>query len=117
MKKIILFVLTALVIVGAQSLGSRYLWTDKVSVSAVAVDSTFQTRWEFVTIYSDTLDLWLKIGAPDTSGWSQRDFIKLGAGTSLSFEAPMYLKRLEFKTVTGSGYIYMIGGKKVVQYH
>lgn len=116
MKKLIFILLALVTFAGTQSLGTRYLWADKIAITTAAVDSFFVTRWEFVTIYSDTLDLWLKFGSPDTASWASRDWMKLEAGTSFSFEAPMYLKGLSYKTVTGSGFIYIMGGKKVAQY-
>ena len=118
MKKLFIALLFVMFVgtVSAQTLGSRYLWTHKLAATTSAVDSTFNVRWEFVTVYSDTLDLWLKIGAPDTSGWSSRSWIKLEGGTSLFFERPIYLKRMEWKTVSGSGYLYLIGGKKQKQF-
>ena len=117
MKKLLTIVLVLMAIgLIAQSLGSRYLWTNKIAVSSSHVDSTFSKRWEYVTIYSDTLDLWLKIGAPDTSGWSSRDAIMLKAGTSITFEQPAYLKRLEMWTVSGSGYAYLVGIKTSKQH-
>ena len=65
---------------------------------------------------SDTLDMWLKVGAPDVGGWSSRNFFKLEAGMALSIGPTPGLKRLAIKTEEGVGYIYIIGYKKTRQY-
>ena len=117
MKKLIVLILLIVASFAlSQSLGNRYLWTTTLSVSGVHTDTTFSKRWEYVTIYSDTLDLWMRIGAPDTSGWSSRDSIKLMAGTSLTLEQPAYLNRLEIWTVSGSGNAYLVGIKTTKQH-
>jgi len=98
------------------SLGTRYLWNHKLATTTAAIDCTFTVKWQQVTIYSDTLDIWYRAGAPDTSSWSSRDWMKLEAGSGLKYENPVYLKRFEYKTVSGTGYIYLMGTKKSAQY-
>lgn len=100
----------------AQTLASRYYWQESFNVSTVVVDSTFDTAFESCIIYSDTLDLDIKIGAPDTSNVSSQSYLRLNAGRTLSLETPLKLKRIYVKTVVGSGKVYIAGIKKVSQF-
>ena len=85
-------------------------------MTTVATDTTFPVVWEVATVYSDTLDMWLRVGAPDVGDWSSRVYFKLESGLTLTIGPTPKLKRLDFKAVNGSGYIYIIGYKKSRQF-
>lgn len=102
--------------VTAQQFGTNYFWSDITLTTTTSIDSFFVTRWENITVYGDTSDFLLRIGAPDTTGWSSRPFIKIKAGTSLSFGPATKLKRLEWKTVSGSDVFTMVGYKRTPQF-
>jgi hypothetical protein len=93
-------------------LGNRYFVYDTLAVTVTAVDTTWSTEWEVATIYADTVALYIKVGAPDVGGWSERPWIYLPAGLALSIGPTPKLKRLSVKTFSGSGVCYIIGYKK-----
>lgn len=97
-------------------IGQRYLWADSMSVSTIAADSTFGQRWETVTMWTDTVAIYFRAGAPDVTSWSSRDWIYLPVGSSITFGAATPLVRLEVKTVSGTGKLFMIGNKTKRQY-
>ena len=101
---------------GAQVLGNMYLWQDSVKTTTVAKDSFFTYRWESVTIYTDTIDIWYRAGAPDTASWSSRDWMKLETGSSLYFGPSTKLRRFEWKARTGVGFIFFVGNKRRAQF-
>jgi len=93
-------------------LDQRYFWCDSIAVSGTHQDSAFAVEWDFVTIYADSVGLWLRAGAPDVTNWSSRDAFYLPAGMNVSFGPANKLNRLEFWTVSGTGHVYLIGYKK-----
>ena len=102
--------------VGSGVLGHFYTWVHALPVSNTSVDSTFTYRWESVTVYADTVELMLRIGAPDTASWSSREWLYIPKGGVLYFGPTNKLRRLEYKTVTGTGMLYMFGTKKRSMY-
>lgn len=97
--------------------GDRYYWADTLNISTTERDTTFSTEWEEVTMYSDSVDCWVKIGAPDVGSWSSRRWIFLPAGLSINIGPRPRLKRVAVKTVSaGSGVFNLIGYKKEAQY-
>ncbi len=118
MKKflfILLFTFLTLGIVNAQ-LGNRYFWQEKIATTTAATDTTFPIEWEVATVYSDTLDMWFKVGAPDVGSWASRIYFKMESGLTLTIGPTPKLKRLAFKTVNGTGFIYIIGYNKSRQF-
>ena len=117
MKKI-LFFLSIFLLIGTSEaqLGSRYFWCDTIGISTTHVDTIFSDDWELATIFSDTLDVWLKVGAPDYSGWVDRNPFKLEAGMSLTIGPTPKLKRLEAWVDDSSGFLYIIGYKTERQF-
>ena len=114
-----LLILTILLLfstIGYGQLGNRYFWSKDLAITTTEVDTTFDTSWEVCTIMSDTLDIWLKIGAPDVGSWSSREWFKLEAGMALTIGPTPKLKRMAVKTVNGTGFVYLIGYKKSRQY-
>ena len=98
-------------------LGNRYFHCDTLNTSTSAADSTWDTAWEMATIYSDSVDLYLKIGAPDVGNWSDRKWIFLPQGLALSIGPTPKLKKLEYKTTGAStGVVYVLGYKKEVKF-
>jgi len=96
--------------------GNRYLWSDSLAAATTAVDTTFTESWEYASIYSDTVDIEIKVGAPDTTGWSSRKWIQLTKGATLSIGPTPKLKRIEFRTIAGSGTLFIVGTKSTRQY-
>ena len=118
MKKflfILLFTFLTLGVTNAQ-LGDRFFWSDSIAITVTAIDCTWTDSWEVATIMSDTLDLWVRIGAPDVGSWSSRNYFRLEAGMALTIGPTPRLKRLDVKAVNGSGFVYVIGYKKLRQY-
>ena len=93
-----------------------YLWTHKISVSTTEQDSFFTVKWVDVTVYADSVDLMLTIGASDTADWDSREELFLPKGASIYFGPKPQIRRLAFKSVTGSGNIFFTGRKKSKQY-
>jgi hypothetical protein len=115
MKNYILVCLLFPLLLQAQ-LGNRYFWTDTLTVSGTSRDTTFAVEWEEVCIYADTVDLLIRIGAPDVGSWNSRLWFKLLSGHSLAVGPVPKVKRIEVKTVTGTGTCYLLGYKKSRQY-
>lgn len=110
---LLLFLFSSMVL---GQLGNRYFYSDTLNITTAERDTTWDTSWEVATIYSDTLDLWLKVGAPDVGSWSSRNWFKLEAGLTLTMGPTPKLKRLSVKTVNGTGVLYIIGYKKTRQF-
>lgn len=107
--------LTILLFLGSANAGTfdqRYFWCDSIPVSGTHQDSAFAVEWDQVTIYSDSVDLWLRAGAPDVANWSDRKAFLHKNGAYHSWGPANKLKRLEFWTKAGTGVIYLVGFKK-----
>ena len=102
----------------ATAQGLLYSWGHKIATTTAEQDSSWSAAnaWYDVTIYTDSLDLWYKLGAPDTASWSSRDFIFLPAGASLYIGPSTRLRRIAFKTVAGTADVYFVGRKRRRQY-
>jgi len=100
----------------AQSLGVRYLWVDTLHVSTSAIDTTFDVAWEMATIYADTVDVNLVLGAPDVGSWTSRNPMLLQTGMSFVVGPSPQLTRVEAWTDNGAGVLYIVGYKKERQY-
>jgi hypothetical protein len=87
-----------------------------MQVSPTENTKTWSTEWEHVVVYSDTLDVYLKIGAPDTTSWDSRLFFYLPASFVTSFGPSPGLKKVTAKTLVGTCVLYFVGEKKVRQY-
>jgi hypothetical protein len=117
MKGLLFITILLLLCTGVQAqLGDRYFHSDSIAITTVEVDTSWDTSWEVATIMSDTLDLWLKLGAPDVGSWASRNWFKLEAGMALTIGPTPKLKRMSVKCTNGSGYVYVIGYKKARQY-
>jgi hypothetical protein len=99
-----------------QTFGLRYLHVDSLSVSTTAVDTTWELQWEEVTVVADTVDLYIRFGAPDYGSWTSRTWFRLNSGMSISIGPSPKLKKIEIKTVSGTGIVYFIGYKRERQY-
>ena len=97
-------------------LGSRYLHTDSLAVSTNPVDTTWTTPWEQVTILCDSVDVLMKMGAPDVGSWSSRVWMRINNGIAITIGPSPRLKKVEVKTITGTGHVYFIGYKKERQF-
>lgn len=116
MKRFILITFfTLLPLVTNAQLGNRYFHADTLNATTAARDCTWSDVWQVVVIYADTVDLWVKIGAPDVGNWASRNWILLEEGNNLSIGPSPNLKKLTWKTDAGTGVVYVLGYKVVVQ--
>jgi len=111
---ILLFVLPS--IINAQSLGARYFWCDTLNLTTSVTDTTWATEWEYATIWTDTVDCYVRIGAPDYGDWTSRNYLYLPNGLTLSIGPTPQLKRLAAYLPNGTGVLYIAGYKKTRQY-
>jgi len=116
MKFLLFMLLFIPAILQAQSLGDRYFWCDTLNLSTSVVDTTWDDYWELATIYTDSLDCKVKIGAPDYGSWTNRHYTYLPAGLSLTIGPSPRLKRLAAVLNNGTCTLYIIGYKAVRQY-
>lgn len=93
-----------------------YSWVDTVAVTTAAIDSAFLYRWEECTIKFISCGGWLKIGAPDTVSWADRDWYYASEGEPVEVLFRTPLTRLEFKSASGSGWIQFAGYKRQRQW-
>lgn len=94
---------------------TRYFNYNYKAITTSAWDTTFTDSWEMVTVYSDTLDCKVRIGAPDTDSWSSRSWIYLTAGMTLTLGPKPDLTKIEVKSVGGACGFYMLGYRKDAQ--
>lgn len=111
---LLIFFLFLPALVNAQ-LGNRYFHADTLNATTTARDCTWTDVWQVVVIYADTVDIYVKIGAPDVANWSSRRFIWIEEGSALSIGPSPNLKKLTWKTDAGSGVVYVLGYKNAVQ--
>ena len=116
MKNLLIILLLLLTSNLSAQVGNRYTWVDSTVVTTTSVDSTYDTIWEEVAIVADTVDVLLKFGGPDYTNWDDRTWFKLLQGMSISIGPSPRLKRLEMKTTSGVGTIYLVGSKKKRQH-
>lgn len=97
-------------------IGTFYVHSDSSSCIVTSVDTTYSTVWTQLTIWSTDIDILLKIGAPDTTSWSDRKYLRIPVGQSITFGPATKVRRLEYRSQSGSGTIYFIGYKTVSQF-
>jgi len=102
--------------VGTAAFGTNYYWADTLKARSTAVDSYFTTKWEDITLEADSVNIWYRAGAPDTSDWSNREWMRLTAFESIRFGPATQLRRLEWKTTGTTGDFFMNGHKRTAQY-
>lgn len=102
--------------VRAQSNATNYVWLDSIATSTTGRDSLFATTWEQVLIKPVGGAIYLKFGSPDTTSWSSRSWWYLADGEAIGFGAGTRLRRLQWKSVSGTITVYMTGYKKVAQF-
>ena len=111
-----LFFILLLSTISCAQLGNRYFHVDTLNVSTSARTTTYSQEWEFATIYADTVDIMLKVGAPDIADWASRDYFLVPQGMSLSIGPTPKLKKLSYYVTAGTGKIYVVGYKTTRQY-
>ena len=60
MRYVFLIAILSFLFLGSAEAGTfdqRYFWCDSIVVSGTHQDSTFAVEWDFVTIYTDSVDL------------------------------------------------------------
>lgn len=100
----------------AQALGQQYVWVDSLATSTSSIDSFFTVQWNDIMIWPVGADLLVRIGAPDTASWSSRKWLRVDDGMAITIGAASRLRRLEFKTISGTGALFLSGLKKSSQY-
>ena len=118
MKVKVLFILGLLLLLSIPSyaqLGNRFFWCDSIAISTASTDTTWDDAWEQAIILTDSVNVYLKIGAEDVTNWDDRNWFYWPSGVALSIGPRPRLKRLEVKTVTGTGTLYVLGYKKTRQ--
>ena len=111
----ILFLVLFSSIASAQ-LGNRYFHVDSINVSTSSVTTTYSESWEVATIYADTVDIMVRVGAPDVGSWTSRDYFRLNVGMALTIGPTPKLKQIAIYTTNGTGVVYIIGYKKTRQF-
>ena len=100
----------------AGTVAARYVWTDSTTLNTTGFDSTFDKRWHQTLIKIVGGDAYAKFGAPDTAGWSDRDWYFIGSGETVSFGPSTKLKRMEIKAASSTVKFFQIGYKAVTQH-
>lgn len=115
MNRLLIMLLLLVSLTQAQTLATRYYWSDSIKVTSTQLDCTFTERWDYVTFWADSCDIKYKAAAPDTNGITLRDAQFLYEGQVKSFGPATPLKRLIIWAVADSGIIWMEGYKRVRQ--
>ena len=102
--------------VQAIDLGNRFWHCDTLYITTAVNDCTWTNEWYEATIYSDTVDVDVRIGAPDTASWNSRIYARLFQGMTITLGPSPKVKKISVKTVTGTGRLYIVGLKNVRQY-
>lgn len=107
--------------VRAQGLLSNvYLWQHRLSTTTTPQDSTFDVKWEQVSIWSDSLAWYYRSGASstgiDTTSWDSRPAIRVSAGDIVMFGPTVKLRRFEWWMDQGTDYINFFGLKRSAQF-
>lgn len=104
----------------AQVLGNYYTWQDTMTITTAPIDTLFPIRWEAVTIWADSIDIYCIFGASatgiDTTGWSSRDPLLIKSGTRAVFGPSLKLRRLKVWARSGTDIINFLGYKRSAQY-
>jgi len=122
MKRYTIWIMYSFLIVGAivwlLTVGVRglaatprqlYWQVQEFDISTTHLDTTWSTPWVTATIVVDTVDCWVKFGAPDTTSWDDDDWGPLFIGMSYGFESDTPLRRMEIYTVSGTGKCWVMG--------
>jgi len=97
--------------------GTKFIWTDSLTVTTAGVDSFFTNQWEEVTFWCRSADGEYKASTrSDTTSWSSRDFVRIVEHQQVYFGPATKLGRLEFKANSGTVTLYMTGTKTVSRY-
>lgn len=99
----------------AQILGTKHFWSDSIKVTTTAIDCTFTQRWEYLEFWADSCDIRVKIGAPDTIGFTNRKSVKIEEHVVSKLGPATPVKRMLIKAAVDSGTIYFWGYKTIRQ--
>lgn len=94
---------------------NKYNWIESFAVTTTEVDTIFTDQYESCTIHADTVDLWVKFAAPTVTDMDNLAWFLIPVGGKLDFGVATPLRRLVFKSVSGSGRLYITGSKAVPQ--
>lgn len=116
-----LFIFVCLCLCQQSAIGQGvYTWTDTLRITTTPASVTPSVRWEYVEIWSDSVEWMARQGASstgiDTTSWSSRDPIRWMAGERMRVGPGIKLRKLEYWAVTGSGWLYFWGYKTSAQY-
>ena len=109
-----LFLLLILPLMAEAQFGNRYFWCDTLNATTTARDCTWTDVWEVATIYGDA-DMLLRIGAPDVGNWTSRRWVSIEEGLALTIGPSPNLKKITWKTASGTGVLYVVGYKESAQ--
>ena len=97
-------------------------WIDSLAVTTTEVDTTFSPRWNGCCLWFDNCTGLVRFGTTttDTVSWSSKKWFKLEENQVMRFMINEYynanhLWRLEYKAVSGTGILYIVGYKNAYQ--
>ena len=114
-KKLLICIFLFICISGVSA--QQYAWTDSLAASTTSVDTTFSPRWNGCTLWFTGSAGLVKFAtsSSDTAGWSDKTWTELAQGQTLGFwQVPYYqcmLYRLEYKSVSATGAVHIVGVK------
>lgn len=120
--KRVFFVLLLLVVPLSSIHGQQqYAWSDSLTVTTVAVDTTFSPRWNGCTLWFEGCRGWIRFATSveDSVGWSTTTFGKkwvlLEDGQTFGLWQTTFHKqslwKLEYKSAAGTGALFIVGYK------
>lgn len=94
---------------------NRFLWVERIPISTISVDTTFDSVWEQVSLKTLTTTARLRLAADsDTSTFYQRQVFNMSAGESVSIGGATKLRRVQAVT-TSNDTLVLIGYKRTRQ--
>lgn len=110
------FIILLLLLAATAAQAQYYTWCQSDTVTATATDSTFSQRWEQCQFWFSGCDGYVRIGAPDTTSWSSRTWLKVADGQIITIDYRTPFLKQSFKSVSGAGRLYRVGIKRKAQY-
>lgn len=92
---------------------TMYIWAHVLDATTTAVDCTFTTSWNQISVVADSARILMKVGANDTNNWASRPWIFVAPNTTIEFGPATKVKKITYKTETGTGKVAFLGLKTV----
>jgi hypothetical protein len=103
--------------VSGQTLGTKYTWVDSLAVTTTKADTILPYSYEQCSLWLTGCSGKVKLGGvSDTTEFASRYWLPLDTGQILTTGPADRLKRLWFKSTSGSGTLWIIGYKTVPQW-